>query len=115
LSQFDQIYNGLLAVQNPKLSVCGQKVSEPFQKNQRLNPSLFLILKGIAATAAGARSQSASDGGAQFEQGRFFLRIKILKAKPDLQPTALSLKRGCKSVKTALGEHTEAKFFLAGR
>jgi hypothetical protein len=34
-----------LAVQNPKLSVCGRKLSEPFQKNQRVNPSLFLILK----------------------------------------------------------------------
>jgi hypothetical protein len=64
LSQFDQIYNGFLAEQNPKLSVCGQKVSEAFQINQRLNPFPFLILKstsGELSTPTPTRPQSAGE------------------------------------------------------
>jgi hypothetical protein len=59
LSQFDQIYNGLLAVQNPKLSVCGQKMSAPLQKNQRLNPFPFLILKKVLRPPPPARVPKA--------------------------------------------------------
>jgi len=33
-----------LAVENTKLAVRGQKVSEPVQQNQRLTPFSFLIL-----------------------------------------------------------------------
>jgi hypothetical protein len=51
-----------LAVENTILVIHGQKLSASVLINQRLKPSAFLILKKDAATAAGARSQSASDG-----------------------------------------------------
>jgi hypothetical protein len=40
-----------LAVENPKLSVHGQKLSAPVLKNQRVKPFLFLILKTVCAAA----------------------------------------------------------------
>jgi hypothetical protein len=61
VSQFDHKFNRYLAVQNLKLSVCGLKVSEPFQINQGLKPLLFLILKKVLAHGHHHRHQTPAE------------------------------------------------------
>jgi hypothetical protein len=77
MSEFDQKFNRFLTVENPKMAVADQKLSEAIEPFQTLNPVSFLILKRppleVIHADAGARPQHAGAGGGV---GNFLFRLK---------------------------------------
>ena len=67
MSEFDQKFNRFLTVENPKVAVADQKLSEAIEAFQRVKLFSFLILKRppleVIHADAGARPRHAGAGG----------------------------------------------------